>query len=182
MSVELWPEHECRHRMSWFYYSQSTLLRTVNPPLYSETKRRLTPDTYLKTQTKTSRMFVSSSAWRPVQEEPNQELDDVVIQTHHLSVLHALVQPQALGAPQQVLSGVVGVGFHRQGHGVELVAEEGEEVAVWDHGLRHEGPRDVLEVPETCRGNRKVWFVHPNFSFISFISSIKKTILKHNVP
>ncbi|KAF3851370.1 hypothetical protein F7725_013142, partial [Dissostichus mawsoni] len=42
-----------------------------------------------------------------VHEELNQKLEDVVVQTHHLSVLHAVVQPQALGAPQEVLSGLL---------------------------------------------------------------------------
>lgn len=91
-----------------------------------------------------------------VHEELNQELDDAVVQTHHFSVLHFLIQPQALCAPQQVLPGVVGVRLHREGHCVELVAEEGEEMAVCDHSLGHERPGDILVVPETYRGDR-VW-------------------------
>lgn len=141
----------------------------------------------LKKKQKTSWTFVSSSALRLVHEKLNQELDDVIVQTHHFSVLHALVQPQALRAPQKVLSGVVGVCFHWQGHGVELVAEEGEEVAVWDHGLRHEGPRDVLEVPETCRGKRKVWPTSSrklySFNMFNFNCPTKnKNIQQHNIP
>lgn len=97
-------------------------------------------------------MFVSRSAVRPVHEELNQKPEDAVVQPHHRAVLHALVQTQALCAPQQVLPGVVGVRFHGQSQSVELVAEEGEEKSVCDDGLRHEGSGDVLVVPETCRG------------------------------
>lgn len=88
---------------------------------------------------------------RLVHEELNQELQDLVVQPDHLAVLHAVVQLQALGAPQQVLPLVVCVRLHRERHRVELVAEEGEEPTVCDHSLRHEGPGHVLVVPETCR-------------------------------
>ncbi len=101
------------------------------------------------------RCFISKAeTWRTlrlVHEELHQKLEDAVIQTHHRSVLHALVQSQALGAPQEVFPGVVGVRLHRERHCVELVAEEGEELAVRDHSLGHERPGDVLVVPETCR-------------------------------
>lgn len=63
--------------------------------------------------------------------------------------MHAVVELQALRAPHEVLSGVVGVGVHGQSHRVELVAEEGEVLPVCDHGLGRERPGDVLAVPET---------------------------------
>lgn len=92
---------------------------------------------------------------RLIHEELNQKLDDAVVQSHHLSVLHALVQSQALCAPQEVFPGVVGVSLHRERNCVQLVAEEGEEVAVCDHGLGHEGSGDILVVPETYSGERE---------------------------
>lgn len=92
---------------------------------------------------------------RLIHEELNQKLDDAVVQSHHLSVLHALVQSQALCAPQEVFPGVVGVSLHRERNCVQLVAEEGEEVAVCDHGLGHEGSGDILVVPETYGGERE---------------------------
>lgn len=100
-------------------------------------------------------LILLPASLRLVHEERNQELDHAVIQTHHLSVLHALVESQALGAPQQVFPGVVGIGLHRESQRVELVAEEGEEVAVCDHSLGYKGPGDVLVVPETCRDERE---------------------------
>lgn len=63
--------------------------------------------------------------------------------------MHAVVEPQALRAPHEVLPGVVGVAVGGQRHRVELVAEEGEVLAVRDDGLRRERPGDVLVVPET---------------------------------
>lgn len=51
----------------------------------------------------------------------------------------------------------MGVDVGRQRHRVELVAEEGEVLAVRDDGLRREGPGDVLVVPETWReGNEEL--------------------------
>lgn len=108
----------------------------------------------LREQTETWRSL------RLVHEELNQQPDDVIIETHHLSVLHRLVQSQALGSPQQVLPGVVDVCLHGEGQCVELVAEEGEEVTVGDDSLGHERPGDVLVVPETCRGEREVRRIH----------------------
>ena len=94
---------------------------------------------------------------RLVQEEAEQQLQHAVVQPDHLSVLHAVVQFEALGSPQQVLPRVVCVRLHRERHRVELEAEEGEEAAVCDHGLGHEGPGHVLVVPETCgRTERKI--------------------------
>lgn len=75
----------------------------------------------------------------------------MVVQTHHCAILHAIVQFQALCAPHDVFSGVVPVHLHREGQCVELVAEEGEVLAVSDDGLGHEGPGNVLTVPEACR-------------------------------
>lgn len=63
--------------------------------------------------------------------------------------MYAVVELQALCAPHEVLSGVVGVSVHGQRHRVELVAEEGEVLPVCDHGLGRERPGDVLAVPET---------------------------------
>lgn len=101
---------------------------------------------------------------RLVHEELNQKLDDAVVQTHHRAVLHAIVQSQALCAPHEVFSGVVAVRLHRQGHCVELVAEEGEVLAVCDHSLGHERPGDILVVPETCRRLRgKYTGIFPGF-------------------
>ncbi|PWA15898.1 hypothetical protein CCH79_00009012 [Gambusia affinis] len=53
-----------------------------------------------------------AEAVRPVHEELNQKPEDAVVQPHHRAVLHALVETQALCAPQQVLPGVIGVRFH----------------------------------------------------------------------
>lgn len=93
---------------------------------------------------------------RLVHQELDQKFDHAVIQAHHFSVLHALVQAHAFRAPEKVFPGVVHVCLHGQGHRVELVAEEGEEHAVCDHRLRHKGPADVLVVPEACRGETEV--------------------------
>lgn len=86
---------------------------------------------------------------RLIQEELQQEFDDIIVQTDHLSILHAVVQLQTLRPPQQVFPRVVGVDFHGERQSVELVAEEGEELSVCNHGLRHEGSSDVFVVPET---------------------------------
>lgn len=97
-------------------------------------------------------IFVLDSTVRLIHEELNQKPDDTIVQTNHLSVLHVLIEPQALSAPQDVFPGVVAVYFRGQGHGVELVAEEGEVVTVCDDSLRHKGSGDILVVPETYRG------------------------------
>lgn len=135
--------HFCHVRLfksllSW-YLALFNALKNINSRIY-----------FLKTFLQRGKQWFLRTLWL-VHEELNQELDDAVVQTHHLSVLHTLVEAQAFSTPQEVLSGVVGIGLHREGHRVELVAEEGEEVAVCDHSLGHERPGDVLIVPETCR-------------------------------
>lgn len=110
--------------------------------------KRLSKEVFKGRQRKTETL-------RPVHEKLNQKLDHTIIQAHYRSVLHTLVQSQALCAPQNVFPGVVSIRLHREGHCVELVAEEGEEAAISDHSLGHERPGDVLVIPETYRGERK---------------------------
>ena len=132
--------------LSWFL-SSFNALKNINSRIH-----------FLKTFLQRGKYWLLRPLWL-VHEELNQELDDVVVQTHHLSVLHTVVQSQAFSAPQEVLSGVVGIGLYREGHRVELVAEEGEEMAVCDHSLGHERPGDILIVPESCkkREGRSIW-------------------------
>lgn len=84
-----------------------------------------------------------------VQQKLYKELKHIVIPADHISICDSFVEAQALCAPAQVLTWVVGNGERAQGQRVELIAEEREVLSIGDHSLRHKRPAHILFTPET---------------------------------